>query len=201
MSERQAFWDERYAEDGWVFGVEPNHFVSEFLVDLEPQRVLDLGCGQGRNALWLALQGHEVTGLDLSAVAIEQAKTLAKEAGVAVRFAVADLTLWRGDDESFDLVVLSYLQVAPEHRRAIHRTVCDVLAPGGTVFLIAHHADNLTRGVGGPQRPEVLFSEDQLEEDFSGFDILRLGPIERLVELDEEPATAIDIILIARKPV
>lgn len=199
-AERRAFWDDRYGSEGWVFGVEPNLFVKEFFEDRPPGRVLDLGCGQGRNAVWLALRGHEVLGVDLSSVAVEQARKLAGVAGVDVAFEAADLTTWDPAGRSFDYVVLSYLQMTDEHSRIVHRLAQTALAPGGLVFLVAHHLDNLEHGYGGPQLPGVLFTEQQLEDDFGGLEVIRSEPVARTVERDEGTATAIDVIFIGRKP-
>ncbi len=197
--ERLAFWNERYGTEGWVFGVEPNVFVRAFFAHRSPGRVLDLGCGQGRNAVWLALHGHDVLGVDLSPVAVDQARELAAAAGVAVTFEAADLTVWDPGDRTFDYVVLSYLQMIEEHRRIVHGLARAVLAPGGHVFVVAHHLDNLEHGVGGPQLPAVLFTESQLEEDFAGLDVVRSEAVERIVERDEGPATAIDVLFVGRR--
>lgn len=195
----QAAWDERYTTEGFVFGVEPNRFVAEHLTDLPAGRVLDLGSGQGRNAVWLASRGHTVTAVDLSPVAAEHGRTLAVEAGVSVEFVTADLAAWRPEPAAYDLVVLSYLQLPPEPRAVAHAAACEAVAPGGVVFLIAHHLDNLEHGFGGPRDPAHLFTEDELRRDFSGLDIERLEQVRRPAP---EGATVepIDVLMIARRP-
>jgi SAM-dependent methyltransferase len=194
-------WDERYANKGSVFGAEPNRFVAEHVAGLSPSRVLDLGSGQGRNAVWLALQGHTVTAVDLSQVATEQAREFAAEAGVDAYFIAADLLTWEPEPESFDLVLLSYLQLPKAARQTVHAMALRSLAPGGTVFLIAHHRANLERGVGGPPSPEVLFTEEEIGADFADCEIVRLEEVLRPVDVDGEKHEAIDVLLIARKPV
>jgi SAM-dependent methyltransferase len=198
--ERRVFWDTRYATEGFVFGVEPNRFVAEYLADLPPCRALDLGSGQGRNAVWLARQGHDVTAVDLSAVARGQAVALAAELGVDAEFVAADLTTWEPPAGAFDLVLLAYLQLIPEQRAMVHATAVRALAPGGVVFLIAHHLDNLELGMGGPQSPQVLFTEEHLAADFVDLDIERLGQVGRPVEHDGVEGEAIDVLMIARRP-
>lgn len=185
-----------------VWGTEPNRYVADFASGLGPRRVLDLGCGQGRNAVWLALQGHEVTGLDLSDTAIEQADALAAEAGVEVDFRSIDVVReWQPEPASFDLVVLSYLQLPADTRRVAHAKAVRALAPGGTVFLIAHHADNLEHGVGGPPYPEVLFDEADLAADFAELEIATNEKVFRDVVGDDGTVRqAHDVMLVATAP-
>jgi len=196
----RGFWNERYRARGTMWGVEANRFVVEQLSGLSPRRVLDLGCGQGRNAIWLALEGHEVTAVDLSDIAIDQARRAAADAGVEVYFAARDLATWRPAAESYDLVVLSYLQVPEQLRTIVHASAAAALAPSGRVFLIAHHRENLEHGIGGPQSAEVLFTEEQLARDFAALDIVRNEKVLRPVEKDGVIGTALDVLLIAEKP-
>jgi SAM-dependent methyltransferase len=200
-SARQA-WDQRYAGGGLVWGSDPNVFLVEHLNGLSPRRALDLGCGQGRNALWLARQGHEVTGLDVSSVAIDQARALAAEAGLVVHFRAVDLARdWQPEPDSFDLIVLSYLQLPESTRRAVHTKAATALAPGGTIFLIAHHSDNLEHGAGGPPYPDVLFCEADIEADFAGLVIERNDMVRRPIDVHGERRIALDLVAVITKPV
>ena len=195
-------WNERYSTRGMVWGTEPNRFVAVFAAHLSPRRVLDLGCGQGRNAVWLGAQGHTVTGIDQSDVAIAQARRLAADHGVEAHFEVVDIVdEWAPPLEAFDLAVLSYLQLPVEARKVAHAKAIASLAPGGTIFLIAHHADNPVHGVGGPPHPEVLFSEADLSADFDALDVLDNRKVFREVEgEDGSVRLAHDITLTAVKP-
>lgn len=192
-------WDERYATEGYVFGVEPNRFLAEYLEELEPGRALDLGSGQGRNAVWLATQGHDVTAVDLSPVATEQAQALAAEAGVDVTFINADVVRWQPEAGSYDLVVLSYLQIPEPDRRSVHASAVRALADGGHCFLIAHHRDNLEQGYGGPPSAEVLYSEEDLAVDFASLNITTLERVLRPVDVDGEEHLAIDVVMMGQK--
>ena len=198
----RAAWNERYSTRGMVWGTDANQFVAAFATGLSPRRVLDLGCGQGRNAVWLARQGHTVTGVDQSDVAIGQARRLAADNGVQVDFELADIVEdWRPPSEAFDLVVLSYLQLPLETRKVAHSKAATALTPGGTIFLIAHHADNLEHGVGGPPYREVLFNEADLAADFAALDISVNEKRYREVEgQDGVVRMAHDILLEAAKP-
>jgi SAM-dependent methyltransferase len=199
MSQREL-WNERYEQKGHVWGAGPNQFVADRLAGLEPCRVLDLGSGQGRNAIWLAQQGHEVTAVDVSDVATGQASSLAKEAGVEVSFVAADLATWEPPPGSFDLVLLAYLQAPEVGRRLIHDKATAALASGGSVFVVAHHRDNLTQGIGGPPLPEVLFDEEMLAADFAGFEVLENARVLRHVSQGDVAGDAIDVIFFAKKP-
>jgi len=191
-------WNERYAAAAELYGVEPNQFVADELASLAPRRVLDLACGQGRNSVWLALQGHEVVGLDVSEVAIAQARDLAKRAGAQVDFRVCDVIDDFEPEPVYDLVLLSYLQLPPDMRMVAHHKAAASLAPGGEVFLIAHHADNLEHGVGGPPMPEVLFAESQLADDFAALEIIRNEKVYRDVERDGIVHVAHDVVMRAQ---
>ena len=195
-------WNERYATRGMVWGSDPNRFLAQYATGLTPIRILDLGCGQGRNAVWLATQGHRVIGVDVSPVAIEQARKLAADRTVEVSFEVANVVEdWTPPTGAFDLVVLSYLQLPPHDRRVAHARAADAVAPGGAVWLIAHHSDNITDGVGGPQYPEVLFDESALAADFGDLEILRNEKVYRDVEGEDGLVrVAHDILLLATKP-
>ena len=198
--EQQDLWNDRYRQKGSVWGAGPNQFVARHLSGLTPRRVLDLGAGQGRNAVWLAQQGHNVTAVDISDVAVAQAREIALAAGVEANFVAADVLRWDPDPEAFDLVLLSYLQAPEPQRKILHEKAARALAPGGRLFLIAHHLDNLERGVGGPQRPEFLFTESMVAADFPGLIIEENATVARHVETDEVAGDALDLLFIAVKP-
>ena len=195
-------WNERYSTRGMVWGTEPNRFLADYAAGLTPRRVLDLGCGQGRNAVWLATRGHRVTGVDKSPVGIEQARGLAADHRVEVLFQVANVVEdWTPPSGAYDLVILSYLQLPPHDRRVAHAKATEAVAPGGTVWLIAHHSDNISDGVGGPPYPEILFDERALAGDFANLDLLRNEKVYRDVEGEDGLVRAAhDILLVATKP-
>ena len=186
-------WDGRYRERGAVWGGEPNRFVVEVATDIEPGTALDLGCGQGRNALWLASLGFDVTGLDLSPVAVEQAGAGAEDRGVDATFGAATLVEGDPDGRGGDRVLLAYIHLPGELRKRGLATAGGAVAPGGRVIVIAHHLDNLGSGTGGPPNPDWLFTEAQLAGDFSSLDIVRN---ERVVRPTEN-GDALDVVCVA----
>ncbi|MFI9331392.1 class I SAM-dependent methyltransferase [Kitasatospora sp. NPDC052868] len=182
-------WDDRYAASALVWGAEPNLWVVRELAGLrgaaEPAgrseegpgegpargRALDLAAGEGRNSIWLARQGWQVTGLDFSAVALDRAARLAE----ALPAAIAARLTWRQADArtfdapagGYDLIVVAYLQVPAEDRRTALRRAAAALAPGGTLLVVGHDSTNLTEGVGGPQDPRVLFTPEDVLADLA----------------------------------
>ena len=198
--DQREMWNDRYRQRGSVWGAAPNQFVAAYLADLEPCRILDVGAGQGRNAIWLAGRGHRVTAVDISDVAVAQGRELARGAGVDVEFIAADLAHWDPEPAAFDLVLLAYIQAPEEARRVIHEKATKALVPGGRLFIIAHHLDNLEHGVGGPQSPERLYDEDMVAGDFAGFEVEDNKTVIRSVDKDGVTGEAIDLLFRAVKP-
>jgi SAM-dependent methyltransferase len=192
-------WNERYRERGALWGTAPNEFVVDRLSAVAPCRALDLGAGQGRNAIWLAQQGHLVTAVDVSDVAMAQGSQIAAQAGVEVDFVAADLETWEPSPEEFDLVLLAYLQAPEQARRALHAKAARALAPDGLVVVVAHHVDNLEHGFGGPPMKEVLFDEEGLADDFADLEVIENSRVIRHVAKDGEVGDAIDIVFMARR--
>lgn len=196
-----AVWDERYSAPGHTFGTRPNEFVVEMVAGLPPGRALDVACGEGRHAVWLAARGHEVTGVDVSPVAIAKAGALAVESGVSVDLVIADLAAYEPAAGAYDLVLLAYVQLPDALRRTVHVRAAAALAPGGTLALVAHHRDNLERGIGGPPTVEVLFDEEQLLADFASLSVARCEEVLRVVAAGTpEQATAVDVVCVATGP-
>ncbi len=200
-------WDERYAAAPLVWSAGPNAFVEAELAGLPAGRALDLACGEGRNALWLAGRGWQVTAVDFSAVAVDKGRRLAERQHLdgRVDWVVGDvLTV---PLPASDLALLAYLQLAAQERRTAVRRAWDALTPGGTLLVVAHDSSNLTEGTGGPQDPAVLYTADDVLDDLAGreLDVVRAERVARPVPPDDEhggdPArTAWDALLRARKP-
>jgi len=130
-------WDKRYSTKDLVWTGRANQFVEEHLASLEPGSAIDLGAGEGRNSVWLATRGWDVTAVDFSQVGLDKALQLAADNGVAIKTDRADATTYEPQDQ-IDLVVLSYLQLGPEAQRTILEHAATWLRPGGTLFVVAH---------------------------------------------------------------
>lgn len=193
-------WDRRYAEPRLVWSAEPNRFLAEEAAGLAPGRALDLACGEGRNAVWLARRGWDVTGVDFSPVAVDKARRMAAEAGVAARFVRADLADHVPEPASADLVAIVYLQVPEPLRTTVLGRAGGALRPGGTLLWIAHDLANLDRGHGGPRDPAVLSTPEGVAAALTGLDVVRAEVVRRPVVTDAGDAVALDTLVRAVRP-
>ena len=196
-----AGWDERYAAAQLVWSATPNAVVARETAPLPPGRALDLASGEGRNAIWLAERGWQVTAVDFSAVATERTRTWAVERlgthADRVTSVTADLMTWRPEPGRADLVVIASLQLVADERRRALSLAAEALAPGGTLLLVGHHSDNLTEGVGGPQDPAVLYTEADVVADLDGTGLVidRAERVDRFVGDD----LALDVLVRAHR--
>ncbi|MBX6371496.1 MAG: class I SAM-dependent methyltransferase [Acidothermus sp.] len=191
-------WDLRYQETERLWSPEPNVFVAEITAPLPPGTALDLGCGEGRNARWLASRGWTVTGVDFSAVALERARKDADAAGVNVRWIQADVTTWKPSARAFDLVVSCYLHLPAAEMRAALANAAQALRAGGMLLVVGHARVNLTDGVGGPQDPEVLYEPAEVVAWLpGGLRVLRAEHAYREVEKEGVVRRAIDTLVVA----
>ncbi|HZQ66114.1 MAG TPA: class I SAM-dependent methyltransferase [Gaiellaceae bacterium] len=192
-------WNRKHGEAGLLFGADPNRFLVAEAESLPPRRALDVACGAGRNAVWLATQGWTVTGVDFSDVALANARRLAAERGVEVEWVQADVRQWSPDADEFDLVVVLYLQLPADERRRALRNATAALAPGGTLLVVGHHAENLRDGWGGPKDPWVLFTPEEIAADLAGLEIEKAERVLRPVEDEDGEHDAIDALVRARR--
>ncbi len=189
-------WDDRYLAAKLLWSPGPNVFVEDRLSGSPPGRGLDLASGEGRNAIWLASLGWDMTAVDFSNVAVERGRGRSDQ----VSFVTADVFEWEPDGH-FDLILVAYLQV-PEADlgRLIGKTV-RWLEPGGELFLVGHDITNLDEGVGGPQVPEILWDLDPVLGWLGELDVIEGGVVHRPVEADGDVVYARDTLVRARRPV
>jgi SAM-dependent methyltransferase len=165
-------WEQRYASRELVWGAEANRWVVREVGGMPPGRALDLACGEGRNALWLASLGWRVTAVDFSGVALDRGRRLAaaqpEEVAARLQWVQADLRKYVPTADAYDLVLLVYLQVPAAERREVSRRAAAGLAPGGVLLVVGHDTTNLTEGIGGPPDPSVLFTPDDVVADLAG---------------------------------
>ena len=199
FSVSSELWDERYGTEELIWKADPNRFLVEELDPLAPGRALDVACGEGRNAVWLAAKGWHVTGVDFSRVGLSKAERLATDRGVQVTWVEADVVEWQPPPASFDAVVVMYLHLPGEQRRRALARAASALAPGGVLLVVGHDATNLLQGTGGPQDPAVLFAPEELAADLAGLEIERAERVTRSVISEAGEATAIDALVRARR--
>jgi 2-polyprenyl-3-methyl-5-hydroxy-6-metoxy-1,4-benzoquinol methylase len=188
-------WNERYRTPRLVWTADPNRFLRELGDELEPGRALDLACGEGRNAIWLARHGWAVTGVDFAGVGLEKARRHASEHDVSVDWIEADLRSWQPPPAAFDLVALLYLHLPAVELDPVLRAAAAAVAPGGTLFLVGHHRANIAEGVGGPQNPAVLYTPEEVVASLDGLAVDRADRVTR----DVEAGIAIDALVQAHR--
>jgi SAM-dependent methyltransferase len=195
-------WNQRYETTDLVWTAEPNQFLVAEVEGLAPGTALDLGAGEGRNAVWLAQQGWQVTAVDFSDVGLAKADQLAAAAGVEMSTTCADLIGYRPPPRTFDLVAVLYVHLPASVRRAVNRRAVDAVAPGGTLLVVGHDTTNPTDGYGGPQNPDVLFSPDDVVADLAGSGLVveKAERVPRPVTTEDGPRVAIDALVRAWRP-
>lgn len=201
-----TLWDERYAATDLVWSVEPNMFVVEEITRLihangqtTDKRALDLAGGEGRNAIWLAEQGYQVELVEFSPVALDKARRIADKRGVTITTTLADVT-GQANLQPADLVLVCYLQLEKPALAAALANAARLVASGGVLLVIAHDHDNLEHGYGGPQNPAHLPTVQDVVDAVAGdLAIERAEQARRIVETDDGPKEAIDLIVRARR--
>ena len=176
---RRERWDERHAAGAPIESPDPDPTLIQEIGDLRPGRALDLGAGDGRNAVWLASHGWSVTAVDFSSVALDRGRAFARAQEVDIAWELADLLVWVPPTRRFDLVTLFFIHLPPEERHVVYARAAAAVAPGGTLLIVAHDRTNLTEGVGGPQDPDVLFTPGEVVADLSEFAIRRADAVRR----------------------
>jgi SAM-dependent methyltransferase len=193
-------WDDRYSTSELIWTGRANQFVEANLGGLPPGTAVDLGAGEGRNAVWLAQRGWSVTAVDFSQVGLNKALRLADEHDVTISIERADATTW-APSAPVDLVVLSYLQLESDERRAVVEHAATWLTPGGTLLVIAHDRSNVSDGYGGPPSAEVCYTVDETVAVLDGLEIVTAEVADRHVDTPEGTKIALDTLVIARRPI
>jgi SAM-dependent methyltransferase len=207
-SRNKTAWNQRYADSELVWSAAPNLWVEQLTRDLQPGKALDIAAGEGRNALWLAARGWHATAVDFSAVALQRARSLAREqlgddAGM-LETVEADVETWAAPERSYDLVLVVYLHLPAQQRRAVMRAAAEAVAPGGTLLIVGHDLENLTSGHGGPQDPLVLYRPRDIVADIEPAQLVILRDetaVRSLTDGHGQPAEALDALVLARRAV
>ena len=199
MGTDAAKWDERYSAPDLAWGTEPNRRLVAEVGSLPPGRALDLGAGEGRNAIWLASLGWTVTAVDFSRAGLERASAMADDAEVAVELVLADATEYAPQPSGYDLVILMYLQLPHPPLGDVVARAASAVAPGGTFLLIAHDADNLARGFGGPKDPAMLTRVTDVTAALGDLVVDHAGQVDRVVTVPDGDRVAIDALVRAHR--
>ena len=200
-------WNARYAGSDLVWSATPNQWVEAELADAAPGRAVDLACGEGRNALWLASRGWRVRAVDFAEEGLatgraEQARREAAGERLAIEWVCADVVGTELPASSADLVLVCYLQLTAAERRRALRHAARALAPGGVLLVVGHDSSNLDDGYGGPQDPALLFTASDVVADVEGLGLAveRADRVDRTVDTESGPRVARDALARLRRP-
>ena len=182
----EQHWSGRYAAAGedYLFGTAPNKFLSRQAALLAPgMRALSVADGEGRNSVWLAEEGLEVTALELSPVALHKARRLATSRHVSVEFVQADLMKWAWPEVCYDVIAAIFIQfAAPAERSSLFEHFKRALKPGGLLLLHGYTPKQLEYRTGGPSSLENLYTAAMLREAFADLEILEVREYEDQLE-------------------
>ena len=178
----KEMWDQRYAESEYVYGTNPNEYFKQELDKLVPGKILLPAEGEGRNAVYAGEKGWVVSAFDQSEEGRKKAQRLAAERGVEIEYQIRNLETVGYPENYFDAIALVFVHTPAIKRQQIHRNLIRFLKPGGTVILIGFSKEQLQFSSGGPKEESMLFSQEELKEDFSDLHFLSLERLEKEVE-------------------
>lgn len=183
------FWNLRYGQTEYAYGSQPNEYLKTVLSGIKHEgKVLFAAEGEGRNAVFAAGLGFQVTALDYSETGKAKALQLAQQAKVTIDYQIADLIGVDLINESFDILVLIYAHFPPQWRKEIHLKLQKAIKKGGLVIIEGFSKNHLevsknNKLPSGPRDIDLLYNDKIIQEDFLGFEVLKLS--EEIVELDE----------------
>jgi SAM-dependent methyltransferase len=193
-------WNLRWQENDLRVHDDPSAVEAAALASISPGRALDLGCGHGRHAVWLAEHGWRVTAVDFSDVALDLARAHARDRGVEVDWVLADVRRYEPSPAAFELVLITYFHVPADERRPVLARGSRALVAGGTIVVLGHDRDNLGTGAPGPSsNPEVLYTCEEIAADLDVLEITTAKQVRRIVETEGGPVEAVDTLVVARR--
>lgn len=196
-------WNARFAGADYHFGRAPNAFLAREARRLAPgQSVLCVADGEGRNGVFLAAQGLDVTAFDIAPNGVAKARALAAERHVRIDVREADILAWDWDARAYDAVVAIFIQfLTPAQRLDVFRGIERATRPGGLLLLEGYRPEQIDYRTGGPGKPEHLYTREWLAETFRGWEILSLEAYDAEIREGQGHAGMSALIdLVARKP-
>lgn len=194
-------WDQRYASEAYIYGTEPNDWFAEKLNIMKPGKLLLPGEGEGRNAVWAASAGWDVTAFDQSPEAMKKATQLATEKEVKINYLVKDIRCFRAEENTFDAIGLIYVHMPSEYRAKVHEELIKMIKPGGCMIFEAFSKAQLANNSGGPKDINLLYDPSEVREDFKSLKILEFQDIRIHLEEGQLHHGIAEVIrLFARKP-
>jgi len=167
------FWDKRFSEKKFAYGTEPNLFFAKEIKKLLPGKLLLLGEGEGRNAVFAAVNGWDTTAVDFSESGKEKAAKLAKENNVLIKYDIADLSEYQPTEDYFDVISLIFVHLPEEVRENLHARIVQALKPGAVFIGQFFAKEQINRNSGGPKSLEMLYGLDEIYSDFHEMELLK----------------------------
>ena len=174
-------WNQRYAQEEYVYGIQPNEFLKQTLAEIKPGKILLPAEGEGRNAIFAAQQGWKVTAFDSSEQARKKAMKLAEDQNATINYLISSMEEFKLKENSFDVIALIYAHNA--NREENHKRIVRFLKPGGTIILEGFSKNQIDKKSGGPKALNFLFSVEELKNDFAELQIITIEESE--VDLSE----------------
>jgi SAM-dependent methyltransferase len=168
------FWDNRYSSEEFIYGTEPNEFFRSEINRISPGRLLALAEGEGRNGIYAASLGWKVDAVDFSSAARTKALKLASQKNTDINYVTADLKDFEPEIDSYDAVSMIFMHLNPEVSGDVHKRAVYALRPGGRVILEVYAKEQLGKSSGGPQNSEMLYSIEDINQNFAGLKTLIL---------------------------
>lgn len=195
-------WHQRFSGSEYYYGLEANDFLkaaSKYIP--EGSSVISLGEGEGRNSVYLAEQGHHVTAVDIALSGLKKTSELAAKRGVAVQAEHADLGTYELAEGAWGAAINIFCHMPKANRAHLHQQIIKGLQSGGVFICECYSTEQLAFGTGGPKDVNLLYTAEELQQDFADLEIVHLAKIEREIHegLGHSGMSSV-IQLIARKP-
>ena len=184
----KEFWNDRYSQNEFAYGKEPNAYVKEKLPHLKPGKILFPAEGEGRNAVYAAQLAWDVFAFDFSAKGKEKADQMAADQGLKINYEVNAFLEENYQKEAFDAICMTFVHFAPDVKKAMHRRLDSYLKPGGYIIFEAFSKEHreinkVNPAAGGPPNAEMMYSIDEIKADFNNYEFIELT--KELVYLNE----------------
>lgn len=180
QNDPKTFWNERFSQDEYYYGTQPNDFLQEHAQVFPAQgRLISLGEGEGRNAVYLAEQGLDVTALDSAQAGLDKTTQLAAQRGVTVHPLLAHLKYYEFDAEQWDGVINIFCHVPAPVRQHIHKSLSHTLKKGGIFLMEAYTPEQLQYGTGGPKNIDLLYDPETIKKELADLELLHFATVER----------------------
>ncbi len=192
------FWDERYSSADRIWSGNPNPHLVSVGTPLTPGSALDVGSGEGADAVWLASHGWTVTAIDISQVALDRSAALA--GSLPISWELRDVLSWEPGVERFDLVTAQFMHLPPDDLRDLHRRLAAAVRPGGTLLVVGHHpSDHAATTIRRPDRADLLFTAEDVGVtlDPAQWDVTASSPARMVTDDEGQQVEIRDAVLVA----